>query len=174
MTLTADNVRVAVTGAVYVADTGTDLPASASENRDAAFADVGYISEDGITQAISEDIGDIKAWQNGDVVRKVQTRHDVTYAFSMIETSATTLATFYGNYTSGTVEVTGEQLDHKSWIIDVIDGDDEIRIVIPDGQITERGDVSWKNDEAVAYNVTITAFPDQDGVKAYIYLIDAS
>lgn len=174
MTTTADNVRVGVTGSVYVADTGTTLPLNAAANLDAGFDDVGYISDDGVTQSINEDITDIKAWQNGDVVRKVQTSHDLTYQFNMLETSETTLGLFYGNYTAGTVEITGTQLDHHAWVLNVVDGDDHIRIVIPDGQITERGDVVFQNEDAVMYPVTVTCFPDGDQVKAYLYLIDAS
>ena len=36
--------------------------------------------------------------------------------------------------------------------------------------MTERGDVVYKNDEAIGYEVTITCYPDQNGVKAYKYL----
>jgi hypothetical protein len=170
MTLTADNVEVGVTGGVYVADVGTSLPNDTTDVLNAAFDDVGYISDDGVVESQGSDTTDIKAWQNGDIVRKVQTKHELTYKFTMIETSETTQGVFYGNYSAGAVEITGEQLDHKSWIIHVIDGDDKIRIVIPDGQITERGDVSYKNDDAISYPVTITCFPDGDGVKATKYL----
>jgi hypothetical protein len=50
-----------------------------------------------------------------------------------------------------------------------VDGDVDIRIVIPDGQVTERGDVTYANGEAIGYDVTVTAYPDDSGVKAYIY-----
>jgi hypothetical protein len=167
---TASNVMVGVTGGAYVAPEGTTLPTNTTASLNAAFEEVGYISEDGLTQSISEDITDLKAWQNGDVVRKIQTSHDLTYAFTMIETSEVTLETYYGNYAAGAVEITGEQLPHKSWVIEVADGDDDLRIVIPDGQITERGDLVFQNGDAVGYQVTITCFPDDDGVKAYQYV----
>jgi hypothetical protein len=170
MTLTADNVRVGVTGGAYTAPDGTTLPEDATEALEAAFADVGYISEDGVVQSIGADITDIKAWQNGDVVRKIQTSHDLTYAFTMIETSDVTLEAYYGNYAAGEVQITGDQLPHGPWVLSVIDGDAEIRIVIPDGQVTERGDISYVNGDAVGYPITISCFPDDDGVKAYMYL----
>src|SRR5690349_12761799 len=110
---TASNVQVGVTGAVRVAPTGTTLPTNTSASPHASFDEVGYISEDGVTQSVSEDITDLKAWQNGDVVRKIQTSHDLTFQFTMIETSDVTLATYYGNYAAGAVQITGEQLDHK-------------------------------------------------------------
>jgi hypothetical protein len=167
----ADNVRVAVTGAVYYAATGTTLPTNATTALAAAFLanDVGYISEDGITQSISEDITDIKAWQDGAVVRKVQTGHDVTYQFSMLETASDPLNAYYGNFSSNAVEVDGSQMPRQCWVIQVDDGGNDIRIVIPDGQVTERGDIVYANAEAIAYDVTITAYPDGSNNKAYIY-----
>ena len=167
---TASNVLVGVTGGAYIAPEGTTLPTDAVTAKDAAFEEVGYDHEDGVTQSISTDITDLRAWQNADVVRKIQTSHDLTYAFTMIETSDVTLAAYYGNYAAGAVEVNSTALPHKSWVIEVIDGDDDLRIVIPDGQITERGDIVYQNGDAVGYPITITCFPDASDVKAYIYV----
>jgi hypothetical protein len=170
MATTASLVRVGVTGGAYTAPEGTTIPTTAEASLDGAFAEVGYISEDGVTQSMAADITDIRAWQNGDVVRKIQTSHDLTYAFTMIETSEVTLEAYYGNYTTGTVEINADQLPHGPWVLSVIDGDAVIRIVIPDGQVTERGDISYVNGDAVGYPITITAFPDGSGNKAYMYL----
>ncbi len=170
MATTADNVLVGVTGGAYVAPEGTTLPTTPSASLNAAFEEVGYISEDGVTQSIGADITDIKAWQNGDVVRKIQTSHDLTYQFTMIETSDVTLEAYYGNYAAGVVEIDGSQLPHKSWVLSVLDGTDVVRIVVPDGQITERGDIVYQNADAVGYPITISCFPDGSGNKAYMYV----
>lgn len=173
MALTADNVRVAVTGAAYGAPLGTTLPTTVGGALNAAFEDLGYVSEDGIVQAINSSITNIKAWQNGDIVRKIQTEHDLTYALSLLETSDETLAAYYGNYVDGVVELNGEQGVRQAWVFQIVDGHDQIRIVVPDGQVTERGDVTYANDEAIMYPLTITAYPDADGVKAYLYFLGA-
>lgn len=173
MALEAQNVRVAVTGGVFTADAGTAIPTTADEAI-GSFDDLGYVSEEGVTQAIGADVTDIVAWQNGDVVRKVQTSHDLTYAFTLIETKEQVLEAYYGNYLSGAVEVTADQLPRKPWVIDVIDGDDTIRVAIPDGQVTERGDITFATGEAIGYPVTVTCYPDSSGVKAYLYLDDGS
>lgn len=174
MTLTADFVEVATTGGVYVAPDGTALPANANAARNVAFEEVGYISEDGVVQSIGSDRTDIKAWQNGDIVRKVQTSHDLTYQFTMLETNDVSLEVYYGNYTAGTVEINSDVLPHQRWVLEFFDGDDHIRVVIPDGEVTERGDVSYKNDEATAYPITITCYPDASGNKAYLYRAEDS
>jgi hypothetical protein len=170
MATTADLVRVGVTGGVYTAPSGTTIPTTVEGALDGAFAEVGYISEDGVTQSIGADNTSIKAWQNGDEVRVIQTSHSLTYAFTMIETSEVTLEAYYGNYTAGTVEISGDQLPRGPWVISVVDGDAAIRIVIPDGQVTERGDITYQNADAVGYPITISAFPDGSGNKAYMYL----
>lgn len=169
---TAGNVRVGVTGAVYYAPTGTTLPTTAAASLNAAFADVGYISEDGITQTMNVDVNEVMAWQNGDVVRKIQTSHDLTYTFTMLEMSADTVELFYGDYAAGVTKITGEQLGNHAFVLDVVDGDNDIRIVIPDGQITERGDVVYSGTEPIGFEVTITCYPDSSGVKAYHYAND--
>ena len=169
MALTADNVRVAVTGGIFVAPTGTALPTSPLDALNGSFADLGYIGEDGITESQNADSADIKAMQNGDTVRKVQTSHDLTYQFTMIETTDAVLAQYYGPLSAGVVHVTGDQLPRQSWVLEIEDGDVLIRAVVPDGQITERGDITYANGEAIGYQVTLTAYPDESGVKAYIY-----
>ena len=169
MATTAGNVRVGVTGGVYGAPAGTTLPTTVDGALDGGFVELGYISEDGITQAIASDITDIQAWQNGDVVRKVQTSHDLTYAMAFLETSEAVLEAYYGNFAAGEVEIKGEQGVRQCWVLQVIDGNTAIRIVIPDGQVTERGDIAYVNGEAVQYPVTITCYPDSLGVKAYMY-----
>lgn len=172
MALNAGNVMVGVTGAALVAPVGTTGPTDAVAPVAATYKDVGYIHEDGVTQTIDTDTSDIKAWQNGDVVRKIQTSHDYTLNMKFIETTDTTLGLYYADdsATATAIKVTGAQSAHKAWVLDVVDGDRTVRIVLPDAQITERGDVTYKNDEAIAYEVTITAYPDASGVKAYLYL----
>lgn len=180
MVLTSANVRVGVTGAAYTAPPGTALPTDAGTALDPAFEDVGYISDDGVTESQDTDVTNIKAWQNSDVVRKVQTEHDVTYNFTMIETNPVSLEAYYGNFaaadpgatppTDDTVEITGEQLPRGPWVLSVLDGADVIRVSIPDGQVTERGEITYQGEEEIGYEITITCYPDTSGVKAYKYM----
>lgn len=175
MALISQNVRVAVTGGVYRADLGTTLPTSALSALGGDFEDMGYISEEGVTQSIARDVTNIAAWQNGDVVRTVQTSHIVTYTFTLIESKDEVFRTIYGNFTDlgggeGVSEITGDILDSHAWVLNVIDGTNRIRLCIPDGQVTETGDITWTNGELIGYPVTVTTFPDGDGVKAYKYL----
>ena len=47
------------------------------------------------------------------------------------------------------------------------------RIVIPNGKVSELGDVVYKADEAVGYDVTVAANLDSSGNTHYEYIASA-
>ena len=175
MVAVANAVQGAVTGSVYVAPASTAVPTTIAGALNAAFNDVGYISEDGVVTSTNSDTNEIKAWQNGDIVRVIQTSHEFTLKFTMIETNEYALKAYYNSYThgagaaDGVVQVTGTAAFRGAWVINVVDGTDLIRIVVPDGQVTDRDDVSYVNGDPISYGVTVTCYPDSSNVKAYIY-----
>lgn len=161
---TASNVVVAVTGAVYIAPTGSTAPTDATTALDVAYVNVGYLSEDGITEAYSVDTDEINAWQNADVVRKTVTSVEVTYQFTMIETNSASLALYYGKAVAPTNTdhtIGGSGSSRRAFVIDAIDPStgQTVRRYIPDGEVSERGEVQLSGSDAVGYEVTITAYP---------------
>ena len=181
MALSASNVRVAVTGAVYVAPTGTTLPTTAAAALGAGFIDLGYVSEDGVTEAYEDETTDIKAWQGGATVRTVITGSTATLSFTMVETKTDVLELFHKNSSVVTDGSTGYKMnvvqpgvDKRVFVLDVIDGAEEVRIVVPSGEVTERGEIVYKNDEPVGYQVTITCYPTTQGTDANTVLVKLS
>lgn len=164
------NVRVGVDGVVYHAPLNTALPTTAVIALNAAFKDVGIISEDAVNAALSNSTNDIKSWA-GSIIRKVQTESGYELEFTMLETNDEALLAYYGagNYSGGRIQVTNTLPGAEAWVVDVLDGLDRLRIVIANGQVTERGDIAYKNGEPVGYNVKVTAYPDTNGIYAYIY-----
>ncbi|MFF1377547.1 hypothetical protein [Streptomyces sp. NPDC058308] len=180
MPLNANAVRVAITGAAYVAPSKATLPTAATGDWDKAFTDVGWISDDGITESNSADTTEIKGWQGGQTVRKVISSSEMTFQFTAIETNKTVLELYHkGSKVSTTsgksvLAIKAPGPDRRTFGFDVIDGNSHIRIVIPDGEVTETGDITYKGDEAIAYELTITAYPGSDGTVAYKYSDDAA
>lgn len=164
MALDSDNVRVAVTGAVYVAPTGSTAPTDSSTALDAAFIDLGYVSADGIAETIDRTTNQIRSWQNGSLVREVTSEGTYMVELTFIETKLEVLELYYGaTITDGAVSIdpttTGGR---KSFVIDVVDGDVIERTYIPAGEVTSVGERTLASGEAIGYQVSITAYADTD------------
>lgn len=166
-----------ITGAVFVAPAGSTLPTDATTALDAAFVSVGEISEDGVTRTRSTDSSTIKNW-NQDPVLTVQTSYEETFQFTMISSrSVNALKAAYGddNVTGTddkfTVKHNGAAPAEHAWVIDMVmtDGSPS-RIVIPKAKVTKIGDVTYKKDEAIGFETTITAVLDDDGNTSYDYV----
>lgn len=165
------DVLVGATGKVYGAITGTALPVTPSASLNAAFKDMGYISDNGVTLSIGQTSNDIKAW-GGSVVRTVQTEHNVELKAVMIETNVNSAGAFFNsaNVTAGVIQITSTTNTRGAWVVDVVDGSSLVRLVVPDGEVTVHDDIVFKTGEAVGYGVTIKCYEDSTGVKVYEYL----
>lgn len=177
---TATNVTTGkrrIDGGIYFAPAGTTAPTNATTTLAAAFKNLGYISEDGVTNSLSKETANIKEW-GGDVVDTVLNGQTDTFSFKFIESlNVDTLKCIYGtnNVTesSGAITVTVNATEAPSgvYVIDMIQNGNRMkRIVIPNGKITELGDVVYKADEAVGYDVTLTAHLDSSGNTHYEYI----
>jgi hypothetical protein len=171
-------VEVAATGAVYVAALGATPPTNATAAWSTAWGELGYMNEDGVNETPSLDIEEIKAWQSGAIVRKVITGSGLDFAFTAIETNLKTIDLFYPG--SVITQVAGPPLETKHEIklpvatpkafgIDAVDGTKRVRIVIPRAQISDRGEVPYRNNAPVAYPFTISAEPDSSQILAIKY-----
>ena len=88
---TASNVSAGkpnIAGAIYVAPKGTALPTTTTEALNEAFKCLGYVSEDGVTNATEIDTEDVKAW-GGDTVLNLSTGFADKFTFTLLETIST-------------------------------------------------------------------------------------
>lgn len=166
-------------GAVYRAPAGTKLPVTANEKLDVAFEDMGYISEDGVKKAMSRESEEIKAW-GGDTVANPQTGFSDKFTIKFLE--AIRLAVLKAVYVDENVEgkletgihisVNSKEQPEAVWVIDtVLTGGVLGRMVIPNGKITEIGEVEYVDGSPVAYEATISAQPGTDGCTHHEYLV---
>lgn len=182
---TATNVTTGkpnIAGAVYVAPKGTSLPTDATTSLGGSYTCLGYVSEDGLSNNNELSVEAIKAW-GGNIVYRSLTEMNDEFGLALIETENTdVLKTVYGESHvtvdgSGNVkvEVVGEDPIERVWVFDLaLRGDRAKRIVIPDGAITSREEITYNDSDAVAYGITISAYPDSNGCTHKEYLEKAT
>ena len=165
-----------IDGGIYAAPLGSTIPTDATTSLADAFKNLGYISEDGVTNSISRTSEDIKEW-GGDVVESVNTEQTDDFKFKAIEALNTDLLkAIYGssNVTASTtiaVSVKNADPAAMSYVIDIAQKGGKLkRIVIPNGKITAIGDIVYKANEAVGYDLTVRAGLDSSGYTHYEYI----
>lgn len=171
------------TGAIAKAPIGTALPTDATTALGTGFVSGGYVSEKGLSLTPEYSTVDIREW-NGGLVRRLKQFFDGTLNWEMLQTDAESMKTAFGD---GNVTVTAADTTHgnrmviqlgkdlperASWAFNMKDGTNRVRIVVPDGQITTVGEVSFTSSAAVIWPVTLSTYPDENGVNLYIYTDD--
>lgn len=181
MTNTVTNVSAGkpkVGGAIYTAPLGTTLPTTADATLGAAFKCLGYVSEDGVVNSNSMSSETVKAW-GGDTVLTTSSERPDTWQYTLIEMlNVDVLKLIYGaDNVTGTLETgiavkaNNAEQDEFVLVIDMIlRGGVLKRVVLPDGFVSEVGDITYNDTDAVGYETTVTAMPDSAGNTHYEYI----
>jgi hypothetical protein len=171
------------TGPILSAPRGTALPTSLTDTLDPEFGDSGYISEDGLTLTPERSTEVVRDW-SGAVVRELLTEFATKLAWAHLETNEASLKNYLGDdnvtvtaatETEGkriTALLRGTEMPRKSWVFKIKDGETKALIVVPDGQVSETGEVAFVKSSALTWPVTMATYPDASGVNVYIYLDD--
>jgi len=185
MAETVSNVSTAkpkVGGAVYIGPLTATMPTDATTALASGFVSLGYCSEDGLTNNNSPSTDTSKAW-GGDTVYTMMTEKPDEFSFTLIEAlNLDVLKLIYGSTNvSGTldagitVSATASEAEAKAYVFEMVMREGVVkRIVVPNGVVKEVGEIAYKDDGLVGYNVTISAMPDANGVTHKEYIKKAS
>jgi hypothetical protein len=144
--ISADQVRVAGAGHVYVAPAGTALPTDLSA-LSGDWVDAGYVTTDGVSFTFSRETEDLDAWQ-GDKIRVLSTREPASLSLTLMQTNSDVMVLAFGG---GTITepspdvyryepTPGDNLV-RSIVIEFTDEGMTYRYLIPRAQI--EGDVTF-------------------------------
>lgn len=169
MSVNANEVVVGASGAVYVAPAGTAVPTNIATALNAAFVEVGYISEDGVTFTGGAEQEDIGAWQSFYPIRKIITGRSAGLEFVMRQWNEVNLKLAFGGGTidrNGSVTTyvapTPSTQDFRALVVQWADGDNDFRLVIPRGQVSGEVSTQLVRTSAADLPVAFAATPSGD------------
>lgn len=156
-----------LSSAVRVAASGTTGPIGLAAPA-AAFKDVGWLGEDGVSLSRKVESKTFKAHQGGTTVKTKITGTENSFKFQCNEENAVVLGLMHAGSTGATVTGTstitipgGMTSDPRAWVIDEFEGTTiNTRYIIPVGTVTDRGDIVMKYDDVTIYEFTVVITGD--------------
>ena len=167
------------TGAVAVAAVGTTAPTDATSTLGSAWDDGGYVSEDGISVAITRSTTVLRDWSKS-AVRTLLSEFAGTIDVSFLQVDQFAAERVFG---SGNVNVSGHKMKisiganlppEEAWCFSMKDGDKRVRVYVPRGQITDVKQVDFKPDAGNIIGGTLTTYDDGTGNHIYFMYYDGT
>ena len=165
-------------GGFYSDSLTAELPTDADSPLPSTAVALGILGEDGLSETEDRNTDQKRGW-GGQIARTLQTEYGLQVTLTFLERSTAVLKEVYGE--DNVVETTeqqrrlrsvarkADQLPRKRYYAEMKDGDAKIRIVYPDAQIVEVGDVNYVHSDVVAYEVTLECYLDENGSPSYQY-----
>lgn len=166
---------------IHVADvaTGLTLPTDAISAPAAAFKSMGYITTNGLADAIQTTTNDIDAYGVTSPVRTLLTNEVEEFTLAGEETNSISLA-IYNRLTiaslasagpDGSLAVTrGPARDpHYALVVSLTDGLNRGRLVVPNATLVNRAQRVIQKGQNIEWGFTFRANLDTNGVAVYEY-----
>ena len=157
-----------VTGSAHYAAVGATLP-TGLEAYTEPFVNLGWISDEGLTESISEEKTAWTPWQSVGPIRSQVTSQQFTFQLTLWSIGGLANALRYGVPESDmTYDDVGEFVEFTQGgeipkdfrfvlPLDLLDGDKHRRFILPSASVEERGDVIYTKSDLVGYPFTFAA-----------------
>ena len=166
-------------GYIFSAPVGTTLPVKVVKNKselDEAFECLGFISEDGYVESVSEDSNDIVD-MNGDLMDSSNSNRVESAQITLAEIKASTLKRQYGedNVTdeAGLITVKHNSDSHPAFsyvLLLLLKNGRGWTKVVPRGQSSELDDLTISSSELCQRALTMKYLTDESGNTCYDYI----
>ncbi|MGW0905041.1 phage tail tube protein [Streptomyces sp. NPDC002853] len=177
ITRAADLTEVGANGGGWTAELGTLSPGDPLIQPLAPWAPLGAISDDGLVQGFDEDSQEYTPWGFTSPIRTTITKSLRTFKITAWETGRTTVRSLQYRIPVADLEPvsglttfaeTASPLpDRRAFWFIVLDGETSLGFYVPEGEISDRSDVTHKQDEMAGFEWTVTAYPDLSGNTVY-------
>jgi hypothetical protein len=171
MAINANEVIVAQNGHIYAAPQGTVGPIDTVVPWAAAWVDLGYATEEGVTLSKSVTTTDINAWQSLTPIRRLITTGELNLAFVAMQTNQDVLKLWFGaSWVAGKYSIPKDPIQVECGLgVEWIDGAKTFRMVVKKAALTTFSDLSLNKSAAATYGMTFSALPyGTDTELAYI------
>lgn len=174
---TADvsNVKGVQGGYGFSAVAGTTAPTDFTA-LSSAFANMGFISSDGIEEAIEVDSTE-ETDINGDVVCVLVSKETETLKFTLISTTDEALKEMHGHANVATandvttVTHSADPFANRVYVFDLLlKNGNKLRKVAPNAKVTDRGPIVHGAGNLYAREITLTCSPDANGARIIDYI----
>jgi len=179
--LDSSSILIAGNGSVNVAPLGTALPTDSSTALNAAFLNLGYVSEDGATISDSKTKEPVRAWQSFYAIKNVVTESDLRISFVLLQWDAATVPlAFGGGVIAETAPGSGEwrytppppeQIDERALVLEWQFDAATFRLVTPRMQVAEGIETQLARASTAQLPIVLTAM-GTEGVDAYTIYTD--
>lgn len=177
ITRAADLTVIGSNGGGWVSDVGTTAPSSPLIQPVSPWEPLGAISDDGLVFGFDEDSQEFTPWGLTSPLRTTITKSIRTFKVTLWETARVAVQSVMFRVPAADLtpssgltsfaETASPTVDRRAWWFAVFDGDSARGFYVPAGEISDRSDVTFKQDEMSGYEITITAYPDAAGNTVY-------
>jgi hypothetical protein len=180
------NIIVGTAGKAYAATVGSTFPLGPEIAWGADFGDMGFVTPDGLEEALAEERTQLDAWGEDAPVIDLAKKRTQTFKLTFRETTAQMLSLYY-QVQQAKMTATAAAAGKKQFVsfgtgsladtveialgLDVIMSGKLHRIMIARAGVTDRGAIKHSADDSSNYELTFTALAAPGGAQSVQHFI---
>lgn len=177
-----NEVRLAPDGRVLVAPLGTVEPTDVTTAFNAAFKELGWVTEDGVSVTPSVDTNSVRMWQSINDVKRPITGMGLEVSMALGSHNKSTLGLYFLNSTvtnaSGVARLEMANAPASQEVMLAIEWTDDegdvSRLILPRVTMTDREAITLQRSDAVALGITFSALAGPAGYSAVLLTDNAT